>query len=214
MGAAVVGNQGKSYVLVQASQEMVSSGERFQVDVYAVAAEPVNAVDISLQFPRDKVEVTGIDRGQSVITLWTEEPKVVGDRVEMSGGTYRRGFKGKHLIATINFRALNTGVADIGVGNIQFLKGDGSGNVVETIATDDGEVSMYVLNENETPGNLAAKVELIVVTDIDGDGKVTLRDISAFMAAWAGDGRIFDFNGDGKMTFKDFGIILADSFFR
>ena len=53
-----------------------------------------------------------------------------------------------------------------------------------------------------------------IISDIDGDGTVTLKDVSIFMAAWRNQDVIFDFNGDGKMTFRDFGIILSDSFFK
>ena len=75
------------------------------------ALRPVNAVDISVTFSPDQVEILGIDRGQSVITLWTEDPHVEGNAVIMRGGTYAKGFVGEHKIATLKVRAKASGKA-------------------------------------------------------------------------------------------------------
>ncbi len=222
LGAAVITSQDVSYVRIESSRSQVMAGERFVVSVYAYAKEAVNAVDIALAYPDDRIEVTGIDTGESVITLWTQEPYVADGEIIMRGGTFRRGFIGEHLIAQINMRAINTGVAAFSTAGIQFLKGDGSGDFAETDITDDGQLNLYIVGEGQTAADLAdvpsdtlrVTAELVVVTDVDGDGQVTLADISAFMAAWATGDRVFDFNGDGRMTFRDFGIILADSFFK
>lgn len=211
---AAVFDSEQSYVRLAVSSQTVAADERFSVDVYAYAHEAVNAVNISLVYPEDKVTVTGIDTGQSVITLWTEEPRAANGRITMSGGTYRRGFRGEHLVATINFQAKNTGVAAVSTAELQFLKGDGSGQALETVTGDDGEISLYIGNESEQATDIAATAELIVITDVDGDGIVTLRDVSAFMAGWFTGMTVYDFDGDGRMTFRDFSIILADSFFK
>ena len=63
------------------------------------------------------------------------------------------------------------------------------------------------------PGNIAAAIGVSVITDVDGDGSVALKDISIFMASWRTKDTIYDFNGDGRMTFRDFSILLADYFF-
>ena len=63
-------------------------------------------------------------------------------------------------------------------------------------------------------GVLSAEATISIITDMDGDGKVDLKDISTFMAAWFTKAKTYDFDGDGRMTFRDFSIILADSFTR
>ena len=94
------------------------------------------------------------------------------------------------------------------------LAGDGQGTPVSVSETSDSKLSLYVYDENEDPEDIGVAVEVNLLTDLDGDGKVSLRDISAFMSAWASKSENFDFNRDGRMTFSDFSIILASFFFQ
>lgn len=214
LSAAAITSDTQSYVRISPSTTTVDAGEQFWIDVYAYAKEPVNAVNISLSFPPEKVEVLGVDIGQSVITLWTEEPYVEDNKVILSGGTYQRGFKGEHLIATINIRAKQAGLAQFSAGDIRLLAGDGTGSPVTVAESSSDRVNLYVIDEDTDVATIAAELGVEIITDIDGDGNVTIRDISVFMSAWADGSRTFDFNGDGRMTFTDFSIILADSFLR
>jgi hypothetical protein len=212
--AAALSSVSYSYVRVKASDTSVTAGERFSIDLYAYAHVPVNAVNISLSFPPDAIEIIGVDTGRSVITLWTEEPKVTGNTVVLSGGTFQRGFRGEHLIATVTARAKQTGQAEFFIANLNLLAGDGKGTPVLTGTPDVSRTAVSILEEGaQPPATLSADVALAVVTDIDGDGAVSLSDVSAFLSAWHSRERVYDFNDDGKMTFRDFAIILADSFF-
>ena len=135
----------------------------------------------------------------------------------MRGGTFRKGFLGDHLIATINARATETGLAQFSVDSIMLLAGDGSGSRVAIANTGGEKTSLFVVKENGTPiasdsVGLKGTASVAIITDLDKDGKVTLSDISQFMSAWSSKSATYDFDGDGVMTFKDFGIILADSF--
>jgi len=219
--AAVIGS-GKSYIHLETSQTSLKAGESFQIDVYAYAHVAVNAVDIRLQFPQDQMKILGIDTGESVITLWAQDPYVENNTVVLQGGTFRRGFRGDHLIATINARATETGLAHISVGEVELLAGDGTGAQVAVTENDDDETIVYIADaegnftkaQDDSGVNLQGNASVVIVTDIDGDGTVTLADISRFMSAWANRNVVYDFNGDGKMSFRDFGIILAHSFLR
>lgn len=210
--AAVVSTEA-SYVRLESNVQMVEAGEQFRVLVYAYAHTAVNAVDIALQFSPEYVEVIGVDRGESVITLWTEDPRIEDDRIVLSGGTYQRGFLGEHLIATVRLRAKAAGRTEFLAQDVRFLAGDGRGTQVSTIEGA-GTVSTIIYDENTDPETIAGGADFVIVTDLDGDGQVTLRDISVFMSAWAGDGQKFDFNNDNRMTFRDFSIILAAYFFQ
>jgi hypothetical protein len=219
-GAAAVSTSGKSYIHLESNASSVHAGENFKIGVYVNAAVPVNAIDIAVQFPKEQIQITGIDTGASVITLWTQDPYVEDDKVILRGGTFRKGFRGDHLIATINAKATETGLAQFSVGDVTLLAGDGSGSSV-TVAKDTTAKNLYVVEggtdtqtTGESPVGLQGTAAVVIVTDIDGDGAVTLADVGRFMTAWGGGGVVYDFNGDGVMTFRDFGIILADSFFR
>ena len=213
LGAAAITSNSVSYVRLQADKTTIQTGQNFSLDVYAYAHVPVNAVDVTLRFEPDAVEVIGVDKGQSVITLWTEEPIIEKNRVILRGGTFRKGFIGEHKVATINLKAKKSGESQFFAANVMLLAGDGKGTPVSVAQTDDSSVSLYVYDENADPSNIGVNINVSIVTDIDGDGKVSLKDISSFMGAWSSKTHVYDFNGDGRMSFKDFSIILADVFF-
>lgn len=203
-----------SYVRLETSENSIEAGERFTVAVYAHSYVPVNAVDVTLSFDKNAVDVLAVDRGQSVLTIWTEDPVIKDNKVKLSGGTFRKGFLGEHEIATIELRAKNTGLGTFEATDVILLAGDGSGTPVPVKKASQASVSFFIYDENTDPETIAVNVKVQIVTDINGDGKVTLADISAFMAAWASTDTTYDFNADGKMTFSDFSIILADFFFK
>jgi len=211
LGVAALTASESSYIELVPSKTVVDSKELFAINVYVNAHVPVNAVNVVLNFPSNQLEVFSIDTGESVITIWTEEPHAEGSKVYFSGGTFRKGFLGKHLIGTVNFLPKTSGNFVFNVSDIILLAGDGAGSTVSV--SDDGvqTVKVYATNED---GVIEGDVDFKVVTDIDGDGKVTLSDISRFMEAWRDGSAVFDFNKDGRMTFVDFAIILADSFFK
>lgn len=213
LGAAAITSNDVSYIKLEASETTILAGDRFQLDVYAYAHVPVNAVDVTLRFESDAVEVLSVDKGQSVLTLWTEEPIIEKDRVVLRGGTFRKGFIGEHKIATVELQAKQSGQSEFVASNVVLLAGDGRGSSVSVGESDDSKVSLYVYDENTTPENIGVDVAVSIVTDIDGDGKVGLKDVSSFMGAWTSKTRVYDFNGDGRMTFRDFSIILSDAFF-
>ncbi len=220
LGANVINIINESYIHIESSKTTVKEKETFSIAVYAYAHIPVNAVDIKLTFPTQQVEITGIDTGQSVITLWTEQPYVENNTVILRGGTFRKGFKGKHLIATIQAKAKTSGLASFEISDVMLLAGDGSGSQVAVSNTNQAKAKLYIANKDGvfTPENtvsgLEGTVSVRIITDIDGDGDVSLTDVNQFLSAWSSRTQIFDFSGDGKMTFRDFGILLSDVFFK
>jgi len=50
--------------------------------------ECINALDVRLSFPKDKIRAVDVGRGESIITLWVEEPTIDRDAgtVRFSGG--------------------------------------------------------------------------------------------------------------------------------
>jgi len=214
LGAAVVTTSDVSFVRLESSVATVEAGDRFTMQVYANAHVPVNAIDVTLEFDDVAVEVIEVDIGQSVLTIWTEDPVVKGNTVVLRGGTFRKGFLGEHLIASIDLRAAEAGQGTFEVSNVLFLAGDGAGTNVAVAESSDSKVNFFVYDENTDPSEIALNVRAQIITDIDGNGKVDLTDISSFMAAWSSKDTLYDFNNDGRMTFRDFSIILADFFLK
>ena len=206
LGAAAASPDSVSYVELVPSTTSVKTGESFSIEIYANAHVPVNAL-------AGTVEVTGVDKGQSVLTIWTKEPEVSGSQVTFSGGTYRRGFVGRHLVARIDVKALKTGKTEFFVSNAELLAGDGLGTpVAVALDTDKAKQSFIIYDQDTDPKSIGAELGIAIAEDIDGDGAVTIRDVSSFMAVWYSKESVFDFNSDNKMNFIDFSIILAKSF--
>lgn len=217
LGASVLTSGTASYVKLSSDKTYVKSGEFFTIDVYAGAHIAANAVDIQIAYPEDQIKIEGIDTGTSVITIWTTEPYAEDGLIVLRGGTFRKGFLGEHMIAQINARAKEAGSAKFSADSVQLLAGDGRGTDITIKDTGYQSHTMYVdVTADDKTGEMTieASVQIAIYTDIDGDGKVDMKDILSFMNAWRDKSTLYDFNGDGKMTFKDFGIILSDSFFK
>lgn len=220
LGATAFFSEESSYIHISTHERSVNAGELFSIDVSAGAHVPVNTVDIRVGFPEDQIEIDGIDVGQSVITIWTVDPYVDGNEVVLQGGTFRKGFLGEHLIATINARAKESGVAKFTIDKSRFLAGDGRGTSVTITDTGYESLTMYVdveALEGETSDGvtkLGGSVAIGIYTDINRDGGVDMNDVLSFMSAWRSEEQAYDFNQDGRMSFVDFAIILADSFFK
>lgn len=211
-GLASVITENSSYVTMSTSETSVTRDQEFFVDVRATTHVAVNALDLVITYPEDKIAVLGIDTGTSVITLWTEEPYAKDGKIYLRGGTFRKGFLGEHTIARIKVRATEAGSARIIVDSASFVAGDGKGTSIAVDTTEGTrEVKVAVLGAD---GILSGEASISIVTDTDGDGDVDLKDISSFMSAWFSKKNTFDFDGDGRMTFRDFSIILAESFRR
>ncbi len=214
LSANVLTSVDTSYIKLSPSKNTVMNGEIFALGIYAYAHVPVNAIDIAVSFDADSVEILSIDKGQSVLTIWTQEPTIKPGLIELSGGTFRRGFVGEHLIATVKIMAKKDGRTELFVKDAELLAGDGKGTAVELARNDTGTASFIIYAQGVDPTTLEAQVDFSITADIDGDGIVTLKDISSFMASWyRGEGK-YDFNNDQKMNFIDFSIILARSFYR
>jgi hypothetical protein len=212
LGASVISSE-SSFIRLQPSQTAVMQGERFSIDIYASAHVPVNAIDITINFSPDKVNVISVDKGQSVLNIWTQEPKIEGSTITLGGGTFRKGFIGEHLVATIKAEAKVNGNTEFLVADARLLAGDGKGTPVPVSGTGEAsKTSFYIYDTDEDPASISANLGISIVADIDGDGKVTLKDISTFMSAWHAETKTYDFNSDGRMNFIDFSIILAKSF--
>lgn len=200
-----------SYVRLETSETSLEVGERFTLQVFAQSQVPVNAVDITVSYDAAIVEVVKIDRKQSILTSWVEEPVIAAHEVNFKGGTFSRGFIGEHQIASIEFRTVRTGLGVVQVTAADLRSGLTADTLVHLPETTGSKISFFVYDENTVPETTALNITVKKNTDINGDGKVTLSDVRAFVGVWRSPSTTYDFNADGKMNFSDFSIILADS---
>ena len=214
LGIANIVSTSPSAISLELTTSVVGKGSDFQINVYASAKVPVNAIDIAISYPADTIEVLGVDKGQSVVTLWTEEPKAENGLITLTGGTYRKGFIGKHLVATVNARALKDGKANFFVKKAELLAGDGKASLVATdLVSGRADISVTTNTTggvaNDQVSGDVKQIAVYVVTDINGDGKVSMSDITTFMSHWFSKDTLYDFNNDGKMSINDFSILLS-----
>jgi hypothetical protein len=196
---------------LQSGGSVVTVGKPFQIVVAVDAKEPINAVEMDLLYEEKFLEIEQIRDGESVLTIWAEEPTASGGVVHFRGGTFRRGFVGEHKLITMTARATKSGTFRIHPQRVLLLAGDGDGTKIELSAKDVTPLTLTARSQEAAMVDDAVK-SIWHDTDISGDGRVTMRDISIFMSAWGKTEIIYDFTGDNRMTFPDFSVILTHYF--
>lgn len=87
-----------------------------------------NAVDVTLNFPADKLRVSSISTTGSALTLWVMSPQWdnAAGTVSFTGGQPRPGFNSSSVtLATITFVPKVTGTANLAFTGLSVLSGDG-----------------------------------------------------------------------------------------
>ena len=129
-------------ILPQASQ--VSVGDKISLDVKIDSSgDSINAVQSSVRFPKDIINVESIDKTNSVFNFWLEDPNFSNSDgiISFIGGT-AHGISGASLhIIKINFVAKSVGIANITLQDSAITSSDGSGTNVLS-KTNDGVVSV------------------------------------------------------------------------
>lgn len=96
----------------------------------------INAIQGTLQYPKDILQATQVDKADSVFNFWLQEPSFSNDtgRVTFAGGS-TVGSVGKSLqVLKIIFTVKGTGRAELAITDAAITASDGSGtNVLSTI---------------------------------------------------------------------------------
>lgn len=115
-------------------------GSTFNVSVYInTGGKDINAVQVELQFPPDKLQVASPTTGKSFISVWVSQPTYSNTRGTASfvGGLPSPGINtSSGLVSTITFRVKAPGTATISFKDTsQILLDDGNGtNVLSSIS--------------------------------------------------------------------------------
>jgi len=108
--------------------QTIYQGDTFIVEVRInTDEEEINAVQIHLMFPPYLLEPVDIIKGNSILTLWAEEPKIQQGKISFVGGI-PQGFKGEGSLIKISFSGKEIGKEDIAFGeDSKVLLNDGKG---------------------------------------------------------------------------------------
>ncbi len=181
---------------------------------------PVNVFAGDIFFDESLLRVVKIDYNTSLADIWAVEPwyENGGGTVTFAGGTTRTGgFLGDDTLLTITFESTNVGDASINLMNAHILEHDGLGTAVElednpidaifTLQTEQ-IISETVFWKDQSNSVLSIS-ENSKTTDLNGDGKTSLFDLSIFMLDITTQNMRSDFNNDNKVNTVDLNIILG-----
>lgn len=204
---------------IEPLSRIVTPEETFRVNVVVESSVPVNVFSGELLFDNEVLQVDSIDYNTSIADLWAEEPWFENGEGTLSfiGGTTKEGgFRGNADLMTITFRAEREGEGSLIIKDAVILRHDGLGTnapieePIDALFTVEKEAlieSETVLRKDDVESEYLV-VETIVSTDLNGDGKQSIRDISIFMLNMAGNDPLYDFNTDGTVDTKDLSILL------
>ncbi len=106
-------------------------GNNFSVSIFVSSADvAMNAVSGTLKYPADKLSVTSISKGGTIISLWVQEPTFSNGSgsVSFEGIVLNPGYTGSSgKIITINFNAKASGNAALSFSGGSILANDGQG---------------------------------------------------------------------------------------
>ena len=190
------------------------------LDIFVITRIPFNALDVSINFPKDKVEVVTAYFEETVINVWVKKPSFSNNdgTVTLTGGTTRKGgVVGKSPIASVILKPLKAGMVEIDVTHSLVLAHDGDGTSLNEAVVD----SDFIINELQNPNqtNVIRREETteIIVSDtsiksvdLNGDGQATIADLSSFLSDISSDYvERSDFNNDGEINLKDLSILMS-----
>ena len=106
-------------------------GSTFNISIFVnTEGKSINALEVSLAFPQDKLQVVSPSTGQSIISVWTAQPRFNNQtgRIDLQGGIPGGINVSNALITTITFRVRSVGTATLRfLDNSKVLLNDGKG---------------------------------------------------------------------------------------
>lgn len=109
-------------------------GNTFDVSLFLdTQGQTINAVEVSLRFPPDKLQLVSPSTGQSIISIWTAQPRFNNQtgRIDLQGGTPGGINVSNGLVTTLTFRVKSVGNAILRfLDNSSVLLHDGRGTDV------------------------------------------------------------------------------------
>ena len=102
-----------SVLYLMPQSQTIYQGDTFLVEVRInTEGEEINALELGLTFPSNLLEVVDFSKGNSILQLFAEEPKIQQGEISFVGGI-PKGFNGDGLLGKINFLAKEIGKAEV-----------------------------------------------------------------------------------------------------
>jgi len=148
----------------------VSVGDNFFVDVVINTENDfINASQAVINFPEDLLEVVSINRSNSVFEFWVEEPTYSNEEGTISfiGGTISGLNDSSLKVFKINFKAKNSGLAEITISKPVITANDGEGtNVLRIVRNSNITINKPIVFETtESQNQIPEIVEIPVIVE-------------------------------------------------
>ena len=102
--------------------------DQFKVSIFLDTEEQLNAVEGTLRFPPDFLELKSVNDANSIINFWVEYPNVISNGDIRFSGITPGGYKGdRGLIFSVTFKVLQEGKGIFDIRDTRVLQNDGKG---------------------------------------------------------------------------------------
>jgi hypothetical protein len=141
-------------------------GDSFEAVLY-LNTEEINAVEGTIVFPSDVLQLSEIREANSIINLWVEKPRLVSDGQIVFSGIIPGGYQGpRGSLLRLVFVAKKEGQGAIEVKEARALLNDGKGTETAltifpyryTISKAPGGLTVPVIQDEERPESFAPEV--------------------------------------------------------
>ncbi len=138
-------DQNNAKVYFQSAVSVVAPKSEFLVSVYFHTLDPVNAFDLEVVYPQDKLQFLNSDNTNSVVDIWQSSPTILPNgNLRLTGGILK-AFNGTGgLIIKMSFRAEKTGKIALFLVKNNLYLADGKGTEVKA----DTEIFSILIEEN------------------------------------------------------------------
>jgi hypothetical protein len=184
------------------------------IDINLNAHLPINALGVTVKYPKDIIELVAISKKKSFLDLWTEDTviKEGSGELHFSGGTTKNGgMLGTSTVLSLSMKAKKAGDATLTIENLEVLAADGKGTVLDT---DSRSITYAISAKPPAPPTATSPATSVPAppqsADFNADGKVTLIDMSILIIKMMSlyDPR-YDLNVDGAVNFSDLSVLFS-----
>lgn len=155
-------------ISLKSSKTSYRVGDSFQVSLAIdTLGKSINTITGKISVPADKLQITDLRYGNSILTLWVDKPVISSGLISFSGGV-PGGFNGSNgPILNFTVKAKKIGVATISASEFQVLLNDGLGTASANLV-----LGKLILTINEAlpippPAPKEEKVEEVYVPSPD-----------------------------------------------
>ncbi|MCK5286057.1 MAG: hypothetical protein KAJ58_02415 [Candidatus Pacebacteria bacterium] len=146
----------------------IDIGQEFFVDVKVNSENDfINAVQSTISFPSNIIEIVDVSKHNSVFNFWIDEPDVEENKIIFIGGT-AKGVSGDSLqVLRILCKSIGAGTASIDISESVITANDGKGtNILSTIEKTDIEVGTATITSNNSVKTKPEEIPIIIPQEI------------------------------------------------